>query len=257
MDCILCLSQAITTGMPVAMVTLVDAPGREGLVGRHLVVGPEGVLASEISGDPLEPELLQMAAQMIADGGAKALRAGGVRAYIEAFLPPPALLVIGAGHVAQPVAEIGKMIGFEVTVIDDRPNYANRERFPTADRILCSDFIPALQSVDPGPRHYAVLVTRGHRHDMDCLRELVHRPLAYIGMIGSRHRIGTVYRLLQEEDRIDPAHFARIYAPIGLDLGARSPAEIAVAVAAELVKVRRGGGGESLSRARKRPIGGR
>jgi xanthine dehydrogenase accessory factor len=159
--------------------------------------------------------------------------------------------------VAQPVAQLGKLLGFRVTVIDDRPDYANETRFPEVDRVICDDFVTALQAIPVSKTTYVVLVTRGHRHDMACLRELIDKPLPYIGMIGSRVRVATVFRLLEEEHNVDPAAFKKVYAPIGLDIGARTPAEIAVAVAAELLKVRRGGTGESLSRLSRGLIHGR
>lgn len=243
---------------PVALVTIVEGE----LAGRHLVAGPEGLLASEIPDPVLEAALAGLAAGVLSAGGGAPGKPGtrtvaGVRVYVEAFLPPPVLVVVGAGHVAQPIAQIGKLIGFEVVVIDDRTEYANAARFPTADRVICDSFIPALRGLEIGPRHHLVLVTRGHRHDMDCLREIIRRPAAYIGMIGSRTRVETVFRLLAEEDGIEPALFEQVYAPIGLDVGARAPAEIAVAVAGELLKIRYGGTGESLSRLGRDRIHGR
>ncbi|HWI60477.1 MAG TPA: XdhC family protein [Symbiobacteriaceae bacterium] len=244
------LTEQIAERRPVALGTVVEGP----LAGRHLVLSAtQGVLADEL-GSPVVAAALASALEA---GARRCLIVDGLRVYMEAFLPPPELLVIGAGHVAQPVAQLGKLLGFTVTVIDDRPQYALAARFPAADRVICADFVPALQGLVTGPQTYAVLVTRGHRHDMECLRELVGRPLAYIGMIGSRIRVETVFRLLAEEHGIDPQALEQVYAPIGLDLNARTPAEIAVAVAAELLKVRRGGTGQSLSRLDRGKIHGR
>ncbi|HLN65124.1 MAG TPA: XdhC family protein, partial [Symbiobacteriaceae bacterium] len=180
---------------------------------------------------------------------------GGVRVYLEPFLPPPDLLVVGAGHVGQAVANLGKHLGFRVTVVDDRPAWANRERFPSADTVVCDDFVYAVRRLEPGARHYVVLVTRGHQHDADCLRELLVRPVAYLGMIGSRTRIGHVFAMLAAEG-VRGALLERVHAPIGLDIGARTPTEIAVAVAAELVLARRGGSGLPLSHLRRDRIHG-
>lgn len=241
MDWSAALQQAIEAGRPVALVTVVEAPGQPGLVGRHLVTG----LFSDL---PDPDRFTEVAAQALESGRARTVTVNGLRVYIEPFLPPLRLVVVGAGHVAQPVAQLGKLLGFHVTVVDDRPEYASMSRFPSADLVLCDDFVRALEQISPGREHFLVLVTRGHRHDMDCLKALVERDVAYIGMIGSRVRVATVFRLLTDECGVDPAHFSNVYAPVGLDLGARSPAEIAVAVAAELLKVRYGGTGESLSR---------
>jgi len=242
LDWIEALAEAIAGGRPAAAVTVVAGP--EALVGKHLVVGPEGALAGDLSDEAVVP----VAMECLATGRVFQGIVGSMRVYVEPHLPPPALVVVGAGHVAQPLAHLGKLMGFAVTVIDDRPEYANAARFPDADQVLCGPFLECLRSLDLGPRHYVVLVTRGHQQDTECLRAVVERPVAYIGMIGSRNRVQTVFRLLESDHGIDPGRLAAVYAPIGLDIGAQSPAEIAVSVAAELLKVRRGGAGESLSR---------
>lgn len=241
MEWLTALTEATREGRPVVLLTVVEGPG----LGGHLVADTTGILASEV----FEPGLRELAGRFLGTEGARTVRApGGQRVYVESFLPAPELVVVGAGHVAQPVAHLGKLLGFRVTVLDDRTEYANASRFPTADEVICGEFLGELQRIDPGPRHHLVLVTRGHRQDMACLRAVIERPVAYIGMIGSRIRVETVFRLLAEECGVDPVHFGKVYAPIGLDVGARSPAEIAVAVAAELLKGRSGGTGESLSR---------
>jgi xanthine dehydrogenase accessory factor len=238
------LSAVIAAGRRAVAFTVVSAGP---LIGKHLLTEKHAVLLSELDDPGLDAALLLLVGDILHEGKARTVEAGGLRLYAEPYLPPPVLVVVGAGHVAQPVAQIGKLMGFAVTVIDDRPEWANRERFPTADRVICDEFLSALQTIDAGPQHHFVLVTRGHRYDMDCLRALIALPIAYIGMIGSRTRVEIVFRLLQEEHGVDPAHFAKVYAPIGLDLNARTPAEIGVAVAAELLKVRHGGSGEHLS----------
>lgn len=240
------LAGEIAAGRPVALATVVEGP----LAGRHLVVSESAVL-DEIGLPSVEAAVRAMG------GGRRTQMVDGVRIYVEGFLPPPDLIIIGAGHVAQPVAKLGKLLEFRVTVIDDRPDYANAARFPEADRIICDEFVTAVRGLKTGAESYAVLLTRGHRHDMACLRELIERSLAYIGMIGSRVRVQTVFRLLEEECGVDPVHFQKVYAPVGLDLGARTPGEIAVAIGAELLKVRRGGSGESLARLNRGLIHGR
>lgn len=247
MDLLTCLNEAVAAGRPVALVTVVEAPDRS-LVGRHLLADAAGVLLSELADAALEQALQAEAAAALERDKAGTVRVSGLRCYVEPFMPAHSLVVVGAGHVAQPVAQLAKMIGFHVTVVDDRPEWANRERFPTADVIICDEMVETVRQLPVGPRHYAVLVTRGHRYDADCLRELVERPLAYIGMIGSRTRVGIVFDMLRTEYGVDPAHFERVYSPIGLDLGARTPAEIGVAIGAELLRVRNGGTGEHLSR---------
>ncbi len=243
------LNEKISASEPVALVTVVGtSTDLAPLQGKHLVTTPDTLLASEITDLTLTTHLTTVAREALEEGRPFTRQTRGLRVYVEPFLPPPALVVVGAGHVAQPVAHVGKMLGFHVTVIDDRPAYANVNRFPEADQIICGDFVATLREMAPGPRHHLVLVTRGHRHDMAALQAVIERPVAYIGMIGSRTRVETVFQLLRDEAGIDPAHFAKVCAPIGLDIGARSPAEIALSIGAELVRLRRGGTGESLSR---------
>jgi xanthine dehydrogenase accessory factor len=171
---------------------------------------------------------------------------GTVSVFFEPALPKPTLVIVGAGHVAVPVAEVGRLLDFEVVVIDDRPSFANRERFPTADRIVVDDFEAALDALPITPSTYVVLVTRGHTHDVHALRRIVERPAGYIGMIGSRRRVFAVFKLLHEEG-VPIETLLRVHAPIGLDIETETPGEIAVSIGAELLQARRGGRAPSLS----------
>jgi xanthine dehydrogenase accessory factor len=247
-DCIGQLTLTMAAKEPVALITVIEAPDQPELIGQHALISPSGLLCSELADEAVLAAAQRLGQEALASGDGGAYRVGSVRLYVEPHLPPPALVVVGAGHVAQQVAHFGKLLGFDLTVLDDRPEYANRIRFPDADTLLCAEFVPSLQQMALGPRHYIVLVTRGHRQDMECLHEVITKPVAYVGMIGSRTRIETVFRLLETEHGINPASFGKVYTPIGLDIGARTPVEIGVAVAAELIKVRNGGSGESLSR---------
>lgn len=170
---------------------------------------------------------------------------GEVKVFIEVQVQPPHLIIVGAGHIAVPLASIASTCDFAVTVLDDRPQYANPARFPTATRVIAGPFRPELASLRESTgfdKHtYIVLVTRGHQYDVDSLLEVLDDPFAYIGMIGSQRRIRAVFELLEQEQGIDPEKFDRVYAPIGLDIGARTPAEIAVCIMAEIINVMRQG----------------
>lgn len=244
MDLFIRLSEEIEAKRPVVLVTLIKGEG----AGQKLLVGPgPAVLAGSLADDAARGRALQLAEAALLHGRPRAENLeSGLRLYVEPMLPPPVLVVVGGGHVAQPLAALGKMTGFEVIVIDDRPAWVNRERFPTADEIICADFLPALGRLNLGPRHHVVLVTRGHKHDLDCLREVVDKGLPYVGMIGSRRRVKGVFERMVEEGK-DPALLKKVYSPIGLDIGAETPAEIAVSVVGELIMLRRGGTGLSLS----------
>ncbi len=172
---------------------------------------------------------------------------GDLLVFHEVLEPQPQLLIIGAGHIAAPLAHYGKTLGFEVVVLDDRDKYANRERFPDADQVIAADFGLTLMDFPITAATYVVIITRAHTYDEESLRLILNQPSAYIGMIGSRRRVQTVLRTLSAEG-YEEERLRGIHAPIGLDIGSETPEEIALAIIAEVVAVRRGGSGASLSK---------
>jgi len=172
---------------------------------------------------------------------------GTVSIFVEVQRRPPTLFIVGAGHVALPLAQLGKLVDFDVVVLDDRPRFANKQRFPMADQVLAQPFRTALSNWPINNDTFFVLVTRGHSHDVDCLLEVIDSPARYIGMIGSKRRVKAVFDLLEQEQGINRAGFKRVYSPIGLDIGSETPAEIAVAIMAEIINVHRGGRARSLA----------
>jgi xanthine dehydrogenase accessory factor len=172
---------------------------------------------------------------------------GGVELYVEIRRAVQELVVVGAGHIAQPMAHVGALLGYRVTVLDDRPDFATRERFPDAHRLVRADFSDPFADVAIHDRSHLLLVTRGHKYDYECLVRALRAdpPPAYIGMIGSRRRVRATYVQLLDEG-VGRESIDRIHAPVGLDIGAETPEEIAIAVAAELVRLHRGGSGRSL-----------
>lgn len=167
--------------------------------------------------------------------------------FFEVLPAPPRLIVVGAGHIAVPLVKIAKVMDFHVTVIDDRLLYANRERFPDADDVLVGDMAQMLKEMTITPSCYIVLITRGHAYDEPCLRQIMHGDAKYIGMIGSRRRIKACFQRFREEEKVTEEAIERIYAPIGLDIATETPAEIALSILGEVIKVRRGGKAASLS----------
>lgn len=158
--------------------------------------------------------------------------------FLEPFFPRPRLVIVGAGHVGQAVARLGHWLDFEVTVIDDRPEMASRERFPAADFLVVDEIEPALRTFPVDADTYVVIVTRGHRHDAEALRATIRSPARYVGMIGSSRKVSLMRREFLEKGWATPAEFDRVHAPIGLEIGSRTVEEIAVSIAAELVLVR-------------------
>jgi xanthine dehydrogenase accessory factor len=246
---------------PVALVSITEAEGAaEGALGSHRVVWLDAT--REPLGDLHLGELSNLQAQIDADART-ALRerahrhvhyaqAGGrVKAFIEVQVRPPHLVIVGAGHIAVPLASVASLCDFEVTVLDDRAQYANRARFPAADRVIAGPFQEELRNLRRIGRldnhTYIVMVTRGHQYDVESLIEVMDDPLAYVGMIGSQRRVRAVFELLEREQKIPAEKFDHVYAPVGLDIGARTPAEIAVCIMAEIINVMRGGPARSMS----------
>ncbi|MER3433006.1 MAG: xanthine dehydrogenase [Leptolyngbya sp. ERB_1_1] len=169
------------------------------------------------------------------------------QAFIETIEPPPTLLIVGAGHCGIQLAKVAELIGFQVMVQDDRLEWANLDRYPNA-KIFNSSINETVAQLANHTQLYAALVTRGYQYDLAALQALIHRtlPCRYIGMIGSEKRVRQVYQAI-EKTGIPNKKLRAIYAPIGLDIGALTPEEIAVSISAELILVRRGGTGRSLS----------
>jgi xanthine dehydrogenase accessory factor len=163
---------------------------------------------------------------------------GTLEIFVEPILPQPVLYIFGGGHVSMALANAASTAGFAIGVIDDRESFANRERFPMAQEIFTS-FEESFEKIKPNPSTYLVIVTRGHKDDMHVLRWAVGTSPRYIGMIGSKRKVLSVYRALEKEG-VPLEKFAGVHAPVGLDIGALTPEEIAISIAAELIAVRRG-----------------
>ncbi len=241
-----------------AAAVVVVGGAREGLPGRRMALTvPPGAASPQAHGglgsDSLDAaataEMMEALSDVRSHDGLRQIEVDGeqMELYLEVRWPVQELVVVGAGHVAQPMAHVGALLGFKVTVIDDRPDFATRERFPDADRLIRADFSDPFADVPLHVRSHILLVTRGHKYDYECLIRALRMdpPPAYIGMIGSRRRVRATYVQLVEEG-IDRALIDRIHAPVGLDIGSETPEEIAVSVAAELVMLRRGGTGVPL-----------
>ncbi|MFZ5646749.1 MAG: XdhC family protein [Bacillota bacterium] len=158
---------------------------------------------------------------------------------------PEDLLILGGGHVAVPLARMAEIVGYRYKIVDDRPEFADRERFPGAEAVICQGFEKALAGLDIGPNTSVVIITRGHAHDRLCLREVLKKQAFYIGMIGSRRKVQGVLESLRDEG-IEEERLRSVFSPIGLDIGAETPEEIALSIMSEIVAVRRGGGGRSM-----------
>jgi xanthine dehydrogenase accessory factor len=178
---------------------------------------------------------------------------GQLDVHIDPLTPAPQLYVVGAGHVGCHVGKFAHAAGFRIHVVDDREKFANRERFPEAHEIVVEPIAEWLGRAPLSPSDYAVIVTRGHQADLDAMRALAGRDLKYLGLIGSRAKVVRITQALLAEGM--PAdQLERVRAPIGLDIGAVTPAEIAISIVAELVGIRRGADTRPMAMSAKRPV---
>ena len=218
-----------------------------------MLVRDDGSIVGTVGGGCVEAEVWQAAREVMETEKPRTLTfnlnqnpkydtglvcGGTLEIFVEPVLPPATLYIFGAGHVAFNLSKTAKNVGFEVTVIDDREAYANRERFPEAKEVIAEDYDQVMARLCPTESSFIVIVTRGHRDDMRVLRWAVQTRARYVGMIGSKRKTITIFHELVKEG-IPDGRFKRVHAPVGLDIGAVTPEEIAVAITAELIGVRR------------------
>jgi len=245
----------INKGETIALVTIIETKGstpRE--VGAKMVVGKDGLIAGTIGGGITEAKVIEEVKQVLKRGKGKlltyhltkeqaaldegAICGGDMKVFIDVLQPKEEVLIFGAGHIAICVSKLAKIGGFKVTVIDDRKEFANQDRFPKADEIIAEDTEKALNQLKITPSTYIIVVTRGHLKDKEVLASVVRSNAAYIGMIGSREKNATVFQHLEEQG-ISAQELKKVHAPIGMDIGAQTPEEIAVSIMAEIIQVRR------------------
>lgn len=160
---------------------------------------------------------------------------------IERFMAKPRLIILGGGHISLALAEVACLVDFDTIVYDDRPSFANAQRFPLAKEVICDSFTRLAEHIPFGTSDFVVDVTRGHLHDKECLEVLLlGQEPAYTGMIGSKRRVAIVFDQLEQEG-FDLERIKRIHAPIGLKIGAQTPSEIAISIMAQIIEVKRSG----------------
>jgi xanthine dehydrogenase accessory factor len=242
-DVIAALNEALERNEPVALATVVDVAGASpAQVGFKLLVRPDGDAVGNVGGGELEQRVREEAVVALRENSSRlfhstlreegpdalgTLCGGDVTFFIEVYNPIPTLLIVGGGHLGQPLAEMARIVGFHVQVVDVQP-----------ERATVPQFDPAAIT----PWTYVVIITQTHITDEQTLRQVLDTPAAYVGMIGSRRKVGTIFEHLRA-DGIPDEQLGRVRAPIGLDLGGRSPEEIALPILAEVVQVRYGGSG--------------
>ena len=249
------VGEALQRGEPAALVTIIRAQGSTPQrVGAKMLVFNDGRSVGTIGGGcyendafwkarkSLETRKPVVARYELADDIAEesGLICGGqMEVYIEPLEAAPHLYLVGAGHVAYHLAKLAATVGFRIHVLDDREKFANAERFPDATEVSVDSIPEWLERATLPPNAYVVILTRGHRYDLNALRALAPRDLRYLGLIGSRAKVSRLYEALREES-VPPDRLARVHAPVGLNIGAVTPQEIAVSILAELIAVKYG-----------------
>ena len=247
--------------------------------GTKMIVAPDGSISGTVGGGPLEAVVIQEAVQLLEQGGPSGERryalttagdaaepippgapipdelgmkcGGEVTVFFDAVLPPPRVLLYGAGHVGERVANLAGEIGLETTVIDDRKDFATRERFPRAKELRCADLgQDPLGGISPGPADFVVIVTRCHALDEGVLEAALQTRARYVGLIGSRRKVALILRNIARRLGRDPREDMRLHAPIGLRLGDKTPGEIAISILAEILLIKSRG---ELAHARLSP----
>lgn len=249
------VAAVLARGERAALVTIVRTSGSTPQrVGAKMLVHEDGRLVGTIGGGCYENDAAGKARLTIATGRSQLLHyelnddiaaesglicGGRMDVFVDPVAHPPDLFIVGAGHVGFHLARLAATVGFRLHVIDDRAAFASAERFPDAAEVVVDDIPQWLERTEFPRGSHVVVVTRGHRHDLDAIRALASRELAYLGLIGSRAKVARLFETLLSEG-VSPEALRRVHAPIGLDIGAVTPEEIAVSIAAELIAVRRG-----------------
>jgi xanthine dehydrogenase accessory factor len=249
------LNDALQQGEDVALVTIVSSTGSTPQrVGAKMLVFADGRTVGTIGGGCYENDAFWKAREAIANRRPLTMKfelnddfaqetglvcGGQMEVFIEPVEPSPAVYVFGAGHVGYFVAKMAHEVGFRVHVVDDREKFANSERFGDGIDVMVEHIPTWIETHQLPPTAYAVIVTRGHTHDLDALRALAANPLRYLGLIGSKAKIKRIYDALIEEG-VAPDSLRAVHAPVGLDIGAITPQEIAVSILAELIAVKHG-----------------
>ena len=263
-DVLAALTDALSRGDSVALVTIVSAHGSTPQrVGARMLVHADGRIVGTIGGGCYEHDAFWKAREALVSRKAQLVHyelsddlaeesglicGGRMDVFIEPVEPSPHLYILGAGHVGYQLGQIAHTVGFKLHVVDDRQKFANHERFPQAAEVVVESLDTWVRAAAIPATAFVVVLTRGHRQDFDVLRALAGRELRYVGLIGSRAKVARLTDALLYAG-VSPDWLKQLHAPIGFDIGAVSPEEIAVSILAELIAVRRGKMGEGQSAA--------
>ncbi|MFQ5484151.1 MAG: XdhC family protein [Desulfobacterales bacterium] len=238
MTMILRMTDLLETSQAFCLATVISSSVKEIMPGNKTIVLADGSLEGGTGNQQLDGLIYKYALQALREQKKQIVDiVQGIKVFFDIIAQKSRLILCGAGHIAKPLAEFARRVDFAVTIIDDRADFADPSRFKGCE-VIADDFVPALQNANINSSSFVVIITRGHEHDTECLSEILPRKTAYVGLIGSRRRVGFVLEMLSRQG-IPSDRLKDVFTPIGLPIGAESPEEIALSITAELVCVRR------------------
>ena len=230
-------------GDPVGLATVVNVPEGAANLGAKLLLRVDGSVEGSLGDPDLDSQAIEIAHRVAEVGSAESLMtAAGSEVFVEGFTTPPTLVMVGGGHVGKATADLAHMLGYQVYVVDDRPEFSNEERFPYAEEVVVAPYDRWADQLTLNVNSFVVVATRGHRFDDMALESAMATRARYIGLLGSRRKTLMIYQRLTRQG-IPVERLKQVHAPIGLDIGALTPEELAVSVMSEVIMVRRGGAG--------------
>ena len=241
------INSAYLGGEPVALASLVKtAPDIDAKLAGKLLIRSDGSVEGTLGADNLNSEAIKYGIELMAYGNSKYVRSEtGAEYFVEGYTTPPQIILCGGGHVSRAIYTFAVNLGFNLTVIDDREEFANKTRFPLANVVVAESSAEGFRSIEINKNTFIVIATRGHRYDHVSLEAALNTSASYIGLLGSKRKTILIYEeLLSKGVSIDRIKDVR--APIGLDINARTPEEIAISIMAEILMIRNGGGGNEM-----------
>ncbi len=244
------ITNAYQGGAPVSLATVVSRPNKKKL-GEKILIREDGSTLGSLEDEKLLPEVIKIGRKLATFGKNEIVQSqDGTEIYIEGFTTPPTLVIMGGGHVGRTVYNLALMLGFRIYVIDDRSEFSNKDRFPQAADTIVADFANGLDNVPINFNTFILIATRGHRFDDAATQSAIKTEARYIGLLGSKRKNLMIFRDLLKNG-VSPERVKEINAPVGLNIGALTPEELAVSIMAEIIKCLRGGDGKPMKMSMK------
>jgi xanthine dehydrogenase accessory factor len=231
----------------VGLATLLKPSLGKGKTGDKLLLGKNGSISGSLGDELRDKEAIESLSQLVDYGKVSTLiTKDGAQVFLEGFTTPASVVIAGGGHISNALSPLVSMLGLRLHVVDDRPEFANKERFPSAESVIVADYAEGIKQLDIRPNTSIIIATRGHREDDRALEAAVRSPAGYVGLVGSKRKTILIYEELLQNG-ISAERLASVHAPVGLDIGAKTPEEIAVSIMGEIIAFREGRSGKTLA----------